>query len=97
MLWAVSRTPLAKSLAYRHRIGWTFPWASIFGGEFNEDFNVSLTERQQREGDVDYHYRPVQPLTLRGEEGYVADIAAMTGTDAATFTRERPGMSDALR
>jgi predicted dithiol-disulfide oxidoreductase (DUF899 family) len=50
MLWAVSRAPLAKLQAYRRRMGWTFPWASSFGGDFNADFNVSLTERQQREG-----------------------------------------------
>ncbi len=93
MLWAVSRAPLAKLLAYRRRMGWTFPWASSFGGDFNADFNVSLTERQQRDGGVDYNYRPVQPLTPGGDGGPVAQIAAMAGTDAATFMRERPGMS----
>src|SRR6266704_4662293 len=50
MLWAVSRAPLAKLQAYKQRMGWTFPWASSFGGDFNYDFNVSLTEEQQREG-----------------------------------------------
>src|SRR3954468_6595436 len=35
MLWAVSRAPLAKLQAYRKRMGWTFPWASSFGGDFN--------------------------------------------------------------
>src|SRR5258705_1699237 len=40
MLWAVSRAPLAKLQAYKRRMGWTFPWASSFGG----DFNVSFTE-----------------------------------------------------
>ena len=93
MLWAASRAPLAKLQAYRRRMGWTFPWASTFGGDFNADFNVSLTERQQRKGGADYNYRPAEPLTLRGEGGPVAEIAAMAGTDAATFMRERPGMS----
>ena len=93
MLWAVSRAPLAKLQAYRRRMGWTFPWASSFGGDFNADFNVSLTERQQREGGADYNYRPAAPLTLGGDGGPVAEIAAMAGTDAATFMRERPGMS----
>ena len=93
MLWAVSRAPLAKLQAYRRRMGWTFPWASSFGGDFNADFNVSLTERQQREGGADYNYRPAEPLTLRGDGGPVAEFAAMAGTDAATFMRERPGMS----
>ena len=50
MLWAVSRAPLAKLQAYKRHMGWTFPWASSFGGDFNFDFNVSFTEEQQREG-----------------------------------------------
>ena len=50
MLWAVSRAPLAKLQAYKRRMGWTFPWASSLGGDFNYDFTVSFTEEQQREG-----------------------------------------------
>src|SRR5215470_405668 len=56
MLWAVSRAPLAKLQAYKRRMGWTFPWASAFGGDFNPDFNVWFTEQQQREG-IEYNYR----------------------------------------
>src|SRR5215469_13572012 len=52
MLTAVSRAPLAKLQAYRQRMGWTFPWASAYSGDFNFDFNVSLTEQQQRKGGV---------------------------------------------
>jgi predicted dithiol-disulfide oxidoreductase (DUF899 family) len=100
-LSAVSRAPLAKLQAYKQRMGWSFPWASSVGGDFNFDFNVSLTEKQQREGAVEYNYRrePAwavdgigDSLTKRGE-GPVAEHAAMTGTDVATYTRERPGMS----
>src|ERR1700722_8672392 len=56
-LSAVSRAPLATLQAYKRRMGWSFPWASALGGEFNYDFNVSLTEAQQREGTVEYNYR----------------------------------------
>ena len=49
-LWAVSRAPLAKLQDYKRRMGWTFPWASSFGDDFNFDFNVSITEEQQRAG-----------------------------------------------
>src|SRR5437879_1349052 len=52
-LCAVSRAPLAKLQAYKRRMGWTFPWASSLGGDFNFDFNVSLTEEQQRAGAVE--------------------------------------------
>ena len=57
MLWAVSRAPLAKLQPYKRRMGWTFPWASSFGGEFNADFSVSFTEEQQRAGGIEYNYR----------------------------------------
>src|SRR5207247_6784231 len=57
MLWAASRAPLAKLQAYKRRMGWTFPWVSSFGGDFNSDFSVGFTEEQQREGVVEYNYR----------------------------------------
>jgi predicted dithiol-disulfide oxidoreductase (DUF899 family) len=92
MLCAVSRAPLAKLLAYRERMGWRFPWASSHESDFNADYCVSLTERQQREGGVDYNYRPVQPMVLR-EGGPVSQFAASSGTDPITYMRERPGIS----
>ena len=93
MLWAVSRAPLAKLQAYKRRMGWTFPWASSFSGDFNSDFNVRITEEQQREGGVEYNYRPGQALQMAGNEAPVSQHATMCGIDAATYTRERPGMS----
>lgn len=41
--WAVSRAPLAKLLAFRERMGWSFPWASSNGSDFNFDFGVSFS------------------------------------------------------
>ena len=98
MLWAVSRAPLAKLQAYKRRMGWTFPWASSVGSDFNFDFNVWFTEEQQREGGIEYNYRRETVFEWRaGEEGggeeAEAEFAAMCGTDVATYHRERPGMS----
>jgi len=104
-LAAVSRAPLAKLQAFKQRMGWTFPWASSLDGAFNAHFNVWFTAKEQRAGRIEYNYRreapapdalagrTVQEWELRGEEGPVAQIAAMTGTDVATYTRDRPGMS----
>jgi predicted dithiol-disulfide oxidoreductase (DUF899 family) len=101
----VSRAPLAKLQVYKRRMGWTFPWVSSSPGDFNSDFSIWFTERQQREGAIEYNYRreaptgeplagtSVQEWQLRGAEGPVAQIAAMTGTDVATYTRDRPGVS----
>ena len=95
-LSAVSRAPLAKLQAYKRRMGWTFPWASAVGGDvsFNVDFNVSFSEEQQREGVVEYNYqRGGHAMDATPIPAPVAELAATTGTDAATYTRERPGMS----
>ena len=94
-LAAVSRAPLAKLQAYQKRMGWTFPWASSAGGDFNYDFNVSFTEEQQREGHIEYNYERgghAMDATTQMPQPVTAN-AAMAGTDAATYTRERPGMS----
>jgi predicted dithiol-disulfide oxidoreductase (DUF899 family) len=99
-LGAVSRAPLAKLQAYKRRMGWTFPWASSFGNDFNFDFDISFTEEEQKKG-IEYNYRrePAwkqtgigDTMTKQGEDP-VAENAEMTGTDVATYTRERPGMS----
>jgi len=92
-LSAVSRAPLAKLQAYKRRMGWTFPWASSLGSDFNFDFSIGFTEEQQREGGIEYNYRHEAALPLHGDEGPVAELAAMTGTEVAAYTRERPGMS----
>jgi predicted dithiol-disulfide oxidoreductase (DUF899 family) len=93
-LCAVSRAPLAKLQAYQRRMGWTFPWSSSFGGDFNFDFHVSFTEEQQSEGTIEYNYeRGGDAMDATSVPAPVADNAAMAGTDVATYTRERPGMS----
>jgi len=90
MLWAISRAPLAKLQGYKRRLGWNFPWASSFATDFNDEFGVRYTEQQQREG-IEYNYHREEPWKGAGEGA--KSFAAMSGTDPATFTRERPGMS----
>src|SRR6202162_2081161 len=93
-LSAVSRAPLAKLQAYKRRMGWTFPWASSYGGDFNFDFNVSITEEQQRAGGVEYNYRRgAHVMDAASAPEPVVKFAATCGTDAPTYTRDRPGMS----
>ena len=100
MFWAISRAPLAQLNEYEKRMGWTFPWASSFGSDFNFDFDVSFTEEQQRKG-IEYNYRrepPMEspgnapPLSSSAPEG-PTEFAAAAGTDVDTYTRERPGVS----
>ncbi|MFO1061792.1 MAG: DUF899 domain-containing protein [Dongiaceae bacterium] len=98
-LAAVSRAPLARLQAYRRRMGWGFPWASAPDGAFSYDFNVAFTEEQQRSGDLEYNYRRsghAMDLTAP-VPAPVAQFAASCGTDAPTYTRDRPGMSTFVR
>jgi len=95
MLWAASRAPLAKLQAYKQRMGWTFPWASSNGSEFNPDFQVANTEEQQRSGVGEYNFREfglAASLAVANERPFI-EWAATTGTDWATYTQESPGMS----
>jgi predicted dithiol-disulfide oxidoreductase (DUF899 family) len=89
---AVSRAPIGDIQVYKRRMGWSFPWASSLGSDFNFDFNVSFTEEEQRKGTVEYNYRSmdVKPV-LEAGDGPLAEIAATVGTDTATYTREAPG------
>jgi predicted dithiol-disulfide oxidoreductase (DUF899 family) len=50
----VSRAPLAKIEPFKARMGWTFPWYSSFGSDFNYDFHVTLDEAV---APVEYNYR----------------------------------------
>jgi predicted dithiol-disulfide oxidoreductase (DUF899 family) len=94
MFSAMSRAPLAKLQAYKRRMGWTFPWASSHGSDFNFDFNVAFTEAQQRAGGVEYNYeRAGHAMDATPVPPPVAQLAAMSGTDAATYSLDRPGLS----
>ena len=92
MLTAVSRAPLAKLRAYKERMGWTFPWVSSNGSDFNADFNVWFSEAQQREGGVEYNYRREGPMpaatsewTMQGSDNPAAVQAAASGIDGVVY------------
>jgi predicted dithiol-disulfide oxidoreductase (DUF899 family) len=91
MLWAVSRAPLAKLQPYKRRMGWTFPWASSSGSDFNSDYSVGFTEEEQlRDGGIEYNYR--RENAWKPSSPSDPNVFG-TGVDWATFLRERPGMS----
>jgi predicted dithiol-disulfide oxidoreductase (DUF899 family) len=90
MLWAVSRAPLEKLQGYKQRMGWSFPWASSFGSDFNYDFDVTRPET----GTFEYNFRESPAWSPPDDMRAPFDAwAATTGTDWATYTLEQPGMS----
>ena len=87
-LVAVSRAPYPKLAAYRDRMGWSFPWYSSYGGDFNYDFHATLDDRVV----------PVQ-LHFRGEDELAARGVPWTGGPWTASMRgvEMPGISAFLR
>src|SRR5262245_29392321 len=67
-LIAVSRAPLAKISSYKKRMGWSFPWVSSYGSDFNFDYHVSFTPEQLAEGKAYYNYG-VRPNDVSDEQG----------------------------
>jgi predicted dithiol-disulfide oxidoreductase (DUF899 family) len=61
---AVSRAPISKIEPFRQRMGWSFPWYSSLGSDFNYDFHVTNDESV---APVEYNFRSAQELADRGE------------------------------
>ena len=96
---AVSRAPLPKLLAYRERMGWTFPWASAAGSDFNFDFGVSFTEESVARGQT-YNFRAlegwqVDPANLPYEGPGLSAFAIEDGVVYHTYSACARGL-DAL-
>jgi len=94
MLCAVSRAPLAKLNEYKKRMGWTFPWASSYGSDFNFDFGVAHTKEEWAAGVVAYNFgeedRRPSPDDSAALDSWTQSIV---GTDYETYRREGPGVS----
>jgi predicted dithiol-disulfide oxidoreductase (DUF899 family) len=80
----VSQGPLEKLQAYKRRMGWSFPWASSSGGDFNFDLGFSSSEEATREW-VEPILEQLPPIAGRN-----ADDA---GTDIVGYLTERQGFS----
>jgi predicted dithiol-disulfide oxidoreductase (DUF899 family) len=71
----VSRAPMTKIEPYRQRMGWTIPWYSSFGSDFNYDFHVTLDEAV---APFEYNYRGLAELgpDWQGWSGEMHGISA---------------------
>src|ERR1017187_359860 len=94
-LGAVSRAPIAKLQAYKKRMGWSFPWASSFGSDFNHDFQAAHTKEEWESGAVEYNFRTADLRPPAGDDGSGLDefASSIVGTDWQTYRRESPGVS----
>jgi predicted dithiol-disulfide oxidoreductase (DUF899 family) len=81
----VSRAPIERLLAYRERMGWTFPWVSCANDDFNFDLGFSYTDEQVREF--------AGPMLEGDAPAGVTSNAEASGTDVAGYLTEGPGFS----
>jgi predicted dithiol-disulfide oxidoreductase (DUF899 family) len=94
-LHAVSQAPLPKLQAYRQRMGWTFPWASSAGSDFNYDFRVTHSVQEWRSGTVEYNFRQMDVRPPESGELH-PDLIALSsgvGVDWPTYRQQGPGVS----
>jgi predicted dithiol-disulfide oxidoreductase (DUF899 family) len=77
----VSRAPFEKLAAYRERMGWTVPWYSSFGSDFNYDFHVTIDKAV---APVEYNYK--------SEEELVEQAPSWAG-----WSGDQPGVTALLR
>ena len=74
----VSRAPLEKIERYKAKKGWTFPWYSSHGSDFNYDFDVTLDSEVKP---MEYNFRPApadwesseQPFDMPGTSCFLRD------------------------
>jgi predicted dithiol-disulfide oxidoreductase (DUF899 family) len=80
----VSQGPLEKLQTYKRRMGWSFPWASSAGGDFNFDLGFSSSEEATREW-VEPILEQLPPIAARNADD--------SGTDLVGYLTERQGFS----
>jgi len=81
----VSRAPLAKIEDYKARKGWTFPWYSSYGSDFNYDFHVTLDESV---APIEYNYRTKAEHEQKGTSVYVEGEQSIEGPGRSSFLRD---------
>jgi hypothetical protein len=77
----ISRAPLDKLQAYKRRMGWTFPWASSHGSDYNFDLEISRSQEATR------------AFLADGVPAVATRLAQDCGTEPAAYLSETPGMS----
>lgn len=86
---AISHAPLAEITAFKTRMGWTFPWVSANGSDFNQDFRVSFTPEEIARGKVDYNFelKEVPIEELPGLSVFARDAAGNVYRTYSTYSR----------
>jgi len=79
---AVSRAPIGKIEEYKARRGWTFPWYSSHGSDFNYDFHVTLDESV---APLEYNFRTTAEHEQAGTSGFLEGDQPIEGPGYSCF------------
>lgn len=83
---AISLAPIARIEAFKKRMGWTFPWLSSFGSDFNKDFQVSIDVAEE---DSEYNYTGAAALLKAGKiwfpKGEMPGLSVFLQDDACIY------------
>ena len=88
---AVSRAPYAKIALYKARMGWSFPWYSSYGSDFNYDLGVAFSPEALAAGSAVYNYGSTEP-GLEDREGISAFARNATGDIFHTYSAYARGI-----
>ncbi len=84
----VSRAPLEKLERWKQRKGWTFPWYSSYGSDFNYDFDVTLDESV---APAVYNYRTKAEYEEKGTAAFIEGEQPIENPGQSCFLRDTPG------
>jgi predicted dithiol-disulfide oxidoreductase (DUF899 family) len=88
---AVSRAQYAAIAAYKQRMGWSFPWYSSAGTDFNFDYHVSFTPEQMADGKAEYNYQVTSDIVSAMSEAPGISVFVKEGGEIyhtySTYTR----------
>jgi predicted dithiol-disulfide oxidoreductase (DUF899 family) len=79
----VSRAPYPSIERFQQRMGWTVPWYSSYGSDFNYDFHASADESVVP---VEYNYKDKATLQREGLGHYAA--TGQDGSGLSVFLRD---------
>jgi predicted dithiol-disulfide oxidoreductase (DUF899 family) len=88
---AVSRARYPAIAAYKKRMGWSFPWYSSAGSDFNFDYHVSFTPAEMQAGKAEYNYQLTADIVSRMSEAPGISVFLKDGDEIyhtySTYTR----------
>jgi predicted dithiol-disulfide oxidoreductase (DUF899 family) len=89
-LAAVSRAPFDVIAAYKTRMGWSFPWYSSAGSDFNLDYHVSVRPEDLGQ-EAEYNYR-VEPWSRTESPGLSVFLKEGDGRIYHTYSTYARGL-----